>query len=360
MVYSIPTDSGIVAVTCRLGLLAVELLGFAESLVLYRSLIGTREHPLPEIPEGSWPEVDVFIATYNASVELLRRTINGCRHLRYPDTSKVHIWLCDDNRRPLMRTLAEKMGVGYFDRPDNSGAKAGNLNHALSLTSAPYIVTFDADMIPRSDFLLRTIPYFVDAELKSEGDPDGSMRRLGFLQTPQSFYDPDVFQHALYSERRAPNEQDFFYRTIEPSKVSTNSVIYGGSNTVLSRQALEDVGGFYTGSVTEDFATGLLIESAGYVSLAIDEPLASGQTPHTFRVHIQQRTRWGRGVIVTARKLGIFRRKGLSLPQKFSYWSSVAYWYSPIKNLIYMLSPLMFALLAVPVFRCNWLELLIF
>ena len=180
------------------------------------------------------------------------------------------------------------------------------------------------------------------------------------LQTPQSFYDPDVFQHALYSENRAPNEQDFFYRTIEPAKTSTNSVIYGGSNTVLSRKALEDVGGFYTGSITEDFATGLLIESKGYVSLALPEPLASGQTPHTFKEHIRQRTRWAHGVIVTGKKLKLWRRKDLTLPQKLSYWSSVVYWYSPLKNWIYMLSPLLYALFAVPVFRCTWLELLVF
>ena len=78
--------------------------------------------------------------------------------MRYPESAKVHIWVCDDNRRPEMRRLAEEMGVGYFDRPDNKGAKAGNLNHALARTSAPYIMTLDADMIPRSDFLLKRDP----------------------------------------------------------------------------------------------------------------------------------------------------------------------------------------------------------
>lgn len=360
MFFSVPFGYGAIAVGGNLVLLAVELLGFAESLVLYRNLLGLREHPLPEIPDEDWPDVDIFIATYNEPVELLYRTVNGCRHLSYPDPEKVHIWVCDDNRRPEMRALAEKMGVGYFDRPDNQGSKAGNLNHAMALTSAPYIVTLDADMIPQRCFLLNTIPYFVDAQRRCEGKSAEEHIRLGLLQTPQAFYEPDVFQHALYSERRAPNEQDFFYRTIEPAKTTTNSVIYGGSNTVLSRQALEDIGGFYTGSITEDFATGLLIESAGYVSLALPDPLASGQTPHTFREHIQQRTRWGRGVIVSARKLNLLRRKGLTPGQKLSYWSSVIYWYSPLKSLIYMFSPLLFALFAVPVFRCNWLELLIF
>jgi len=94
----------------------------------------------------------------------------------------------------------------------------------------------------------------VDAELKNKDLPEKEQIHLGLLQTPQCFYDPDVFQHALYSEKRAPNEQDFFYRTIEPAKTSTNSVIYGGSNTVLSRAALDKIGGFYTESITEDFA----------------------------------------------------------------------------------------------------------
>ena len=360
ILYSVPVRYGPLAVIRNIILLVVEIIGVAESLVHFVNMLNMSVYPLPEIGEEEYPDVDVFIATYNEPVELLRKTVNGCIHMKYPDKSKVHIWICDDNRRAEMRSLAQSMGVGYFDRPDNKGAKAGNLNHAMSLTSAPYIVTLDADMIPKSDFLLKTIPYFVDAEKRCLDLPPEERASLGLLQTPQCFYDPDVFQHALYCERRAPNEQDFFYRSIEVAKTVSNSVIYGGSNTVLSRRALEAAGGFYTESITEDFATGLLIESAGFLSLAIPEPLASGMTPHTFKEHIKQRTRWGRGVIVTARKLGILRRKGLTPGQKVSYWSSVNYWYSPIKNLIYMLAPLMYAVFAIPVFRCSWQEILIY
>ncbi len=360
LLYSINKSAGWLPIVCNLLLLIVELFGFVESCIHYANMLGMKQHPLPVISDDEFPDVDIFIATYNEPEELLKRTINGCKHLKYPDKSKVHIWICDDNRRASMRKLAEEMGVGYFDRPDNKGAKAGNLNNALGKTSAPYVVTLDADMIVRSEFLLKTIPYFVYVEKLSAKLPEEKRKHLGLLQSPQCFYDPDVFQYALYSENNIPNEQDFFYRTIEVGKTSTNSVIYGGSNTVLSRRALEDIGGFYTETITEDFATGMLIESEGYLSLAIPEPLASGQTPHTFKEHIKQRTRWGRGVINTAKKLKIFRRKGLSLGQKLSYWSSKSYWYSPIKNLIYVLSPLFFAVFMIPVFRCNWLELVIF
>ncbi len=350
--FSVPYESGYLAVAANLILLVVEVFGFIESVILYINLILLKDHPLPEISEEEYPEVDIFIASYNEPAELLKKTINACNHLKYPDKSKVHVWLCDDNRRPEIRSLSKSMNIGYFDRPDNKGAKAGNLNNALRQTTAPYVVTLDADMIVKSDFLLKTIPYFVDAQKRNI--------KLGLLQTPQCFYEPDIFQYALYSEKSAPNEQDFFYRTIETAKTSTNSVIYGGSNTVISREALDAIGGFYTQSITEDFATGLLIESSGFVSLALSEPLASGKTPDTFKEHIKQRIRWGRGVISTTRQLHLFTRKGLSLEQRLSYWSSAVYWYSPVKNLIYILSPLIFAVFAIPVFNCSWLDLVLF
>ncbi len=360
VLYSVPYQWGWLAIACNIVLLVVEILGFVESLVHFRDVAGMRAHPLPECSPDEYPDVDIFIATYNEPDYLLAKTINGCKHLEYPDTSKVHIWLCDDNRRPEIRTLAERMGIGYFDRPDNEGAKAGNLNAAMARTSAPYVVTLDADMIVQRGFLMQTIPYFIDSQRRNAGLPANKQVKLGLLQTPQCFHDPDVFQHGLYAENCIPNEQDYFYRTVEVAKTASNSVIYGGSNTVLAREALEAIGGFYTESITEDFATGLLIESAGYVSLALPHPLASGSTPHTFAEHIQQRTRWGRGVIVTARKLGIMRRKGLTLAQKSSYWSSVVYWYSPLKNLVYLFSPLLFAVFAIPVFECSWLDLVVF
>ena len=164
----------------------------------------------------------------------------------------------------------------------------------------------------------------------------------------------------MYAEKKIPNDQDYFYRVIERARTSTNSVIYGGSNTIIAREALDKVGGFYTESITEDFATGMNIESAGFVSLGLSEPLASGLAASDFREHIQQRTRWGRGVIVTGRKLKILRNHKLTMAQRFSYIGSVSYWYSPVKNAIFVLSPLMFAVLGIPVINCRTVDLLSF
>jgi len=363
MIFTINKKDGPLPIICNVMLLVVETVGFFETCVLYIDLLKSKKNPLPTIEDDEFPEVDIFIATYNEPVDLLKKTINGCKHLSYPDQSKVHIWLCDDGRRISMKNLARDMNVGYFDRPDNKGAKAGNLNNALAQTSSPYVVTIDADMIVRSDFLLKTLPYFVYVEkCNSKISKEHKKRHLGFLQTPQCFYDPDIFQYNLYSERKVNNEQDFFYQVIEVSRTSSNSVIYAGSNTVLSRKALNDIGGFYTKSITEDFATGLLIQSKGYLSLATSEPLASGMTPNNFDDHIKQRTRWARGVITLLlnKTMNPLWKKNLHLLQRLNYISSVLYWYSPIKNLIYIISPFFFAIFGLPVFTCTPLDIVLY
>ena len=358
--FTIPFGYGFVSVFAGLTLLVVEALGMVEAFIHYLNMYNVENYPLPEISDRDWPEVDVFVSTCSEPPALLRKTLLGCKRMDYPDKGRVHIYLCDDGNREEMRALAEELEVTYLCRNTHKGAKAGNLNHALSNSDSPYIVTFDADMIPRSCFLIKTVPYFMDAERKNAALPPEKRIELGFVQTPQSFYDLDLFQFHLYSEERIPNEQDYFYKDIQVARTRTNSVIYGGSNTVLSRKALEAVGGFYTGAVTEDFATGILIEKAGFVSLGLGEPLAAGMNPGSLQSLIRQRSRWARGVIATGRRMHIFTSRKLTFAQKMNYWASVWYWYAPLKRLSYILSPILYAAFGFMVFRCTLPQVLLF
>ena len=158
--------------------------------------------------ERLYPDVDVFVATYNESEELLYKTIIGCKNMRYPDLNKVHIYLLDDGRRPTIKQLAKRLGVGYLTRDNNEHAKAGNLNHALSQTSSPYIVTLDADMIPMKNFLMESLPFFIENEigrqkLREQGIKEKELPKpLGFIQLPQVFYNADIFS-VLFILRRS-------------------------------------------------------------------------------------------------------------------------------------------------------------
>lgn len=357
---TVPLGYGILPAVAGISLLVVEIIGMLEAFVHYFNMYRIENHEVPEAPLEEFPDVDVFIATYNEPVELLYKTVNGCVHMKYPDKKKVHIYLCDDGKRAEVRGLAEQMGVGYIDREDHEGAKAGNLNHAMSVTSSPLIATFDADMIPKNNFLMVMVSYFVAQEIKNRELEEKDRIKIGFIQSPQSFYNPDLFQFNLFSEGRIPNEQDYFYKDVQVTRNKSNSVIYGGSNTLISREALNEVGGFYTKSITEDFATGILIQKKGYQCYAINTVLASGLSPTTLQSLINQRVRWARGCIQTGRKMHLILSRNMTFSQKANYLASIWYWYAPWKRLIYIMSPILFATFGVVVVKCTLVEVLIF
>lgn len=358
--FTIPKGEGVFSLICAIILLIVEIMGMIEMFVHYRGMSVIEYPEKPKIDEDLYPDIDVFIATYNEPIDLIKKTVNGCKNMEYPDLDKVHIYICDDGNREEMRILAEKMGVNYITREDRSGAKAGNLNNAMANSSSPLIATFDADMIPMHDFLMEMVPYFLKNEQAKKDGINKKFDKVGFVQSPQSFYNPDLFQFNLYSENRIPNEQDYFYRDVQVSRNKSNSVIYGGSNTVISREALNEVGGFYTNSITEDFATGILIQSKGYRCYAIPDVHASGLSPTDLKSLIKQRERWARGCIQTARRLNILFRKGLNFEQKISYLTSITYWYSSLKRFVIIMAPILFAVFNVIIVDCTLLEVLIF
>ena len=349
--FTLPWKDGVLNVAAGFLLVMAETvstLGMTE-LMVSRMKSGGYEIPFPEVPRDKFPDVDVLIATHNESPGLLYKTVNACTFLEYPDPSKVHIYICDDGNREEIRMLAEQLGVGYLGFADNSHAKSGNYNNALSHTTSPLIATFDADMIPRRKFLVKTVPYFLIPE-----------KRIGLVQTPQSFYNQDLFQFNLFSEKDIPNEQDFFSREINILRNATNTAAYTGSNTVILRGALKEIGGFPYDTVTEDFEVSLRMQKAGYITYATEEVLASGLSATTVSSMIGQRVRWARGVIQSIQNTNAVFTRFLSPAARLSYLNAYMYWWSFLCRMVFILSPVLYALFGFRLVECGFWELLLF
>lgn len=367
--FTLPFQEGIFALIMGCLLLYSEIIAALGTFELFWRKNKEFELELPTIPEDWFPHVDVFVATHNEPAELLYNTVNACTFMDYPDKAKVHIYLCDDGDREEVARLAARLGVGYLGLSGNKHAKSGNLNNALSKTTSPLVVTLDADMIPKHGFLMKSVPYFFLPRLKKTPEGDWVERlpeeidpayRIGFIQTPQNFYNPDLFQYNLFAERNIPNEQDFFTKEVNVMRNSSNAAAYTGSNTVLARSALEEIGGFPTDTITEDFETGIKIQSLGYTTYATTEVLASGLTPTSIKSLISQRVRWARGVIQSIRNCRVPFNKGLSPAARISYMVSHSYWWSFARRLIFTMSPILFALFDVRIAVCGFWDLLIF
>lgn len=372
--FTLPTSYGLLSLILGSILLIVEMMGTFD---FFLHFIGITKLVVPMKPilnkDCEYPHVDVFIATYNEPEDILYKTIIGCKNMDYPDKDKVHIYILDDGKRKSIKRLCEENAIGYITRDNNEHAKAGNINNALQYTSSPYIVTFDADMIPMHNFLTETIPYFIDNSIKRTNEElngikeEDKTKPIGFIQIPQAFYNADIFQHRLFSENVIPNEQDYFHRDVQVSRNASNSVIYSGSNTVISRKALEDVGGFVTGIITEDIATGIKVQINGYQCFAINKILASGLAPYDLEAIIKQRNRWARGCIQTFRKSNPIFIKGLNMLQRLNYFNSLLYWYTPFKQFVFILAPILFTVFNIRLFDapllevlCIWLPMFIF
>lgn len=356
--FTLPWGESLFAVVFGIALWISEIISYFTAVILIWNKKEAKKIEKPEVEERLFPAVDVFIATHNETVDLLLKTVNAATRMEYPDKKLVHIYLCDDSNRVEVKDLAAKFSIGYIGLENNQHAKSGNLNNALAKSSSPLVATFDADMIPYSNFLLETVPYYVQNQLDRQDDEE--IKPLGLVQTPQSFYNADLFQYNLFSENTVPNEQDFFSREVNVLNNAQEAAIYTGSNTVILRQAIVDAGGFPTATITEDFELGILINSKGYTSISTTEPMASGLTPTDIPSVIKQRVRWGRGVVQSVKNLQLLTNKDLTIKQKLVFLNSYLYWWSFLRRLIYIAAPILFTVFNIMVVKANFWQLLIF
>lgn len=357
---TLPPTSDPVGLGFGLIVLAAELYCM---FILFVSLLISAEplerESLPRDPDEALPAVDVFIPTYNEDEAILATTMAAAMSMDYP-RDKLTVWLLDDGgtdqkrhdpdpqkaeaarqRRAVLSSLCEQMGVVYLTRARNEHAKAGNLNNGLAASSGEIVVVFDADHAPFRSFLRETIGYFAR-------DP-----KLFLVQTPHVFLNPDPVEKNLRTFDFMPSENEMFYSSIQRGLDKWNAAFFCGSAALLRRSALATVGGFSGITITEDCETALDLHSQGWTSVFVDKPLIAGLQPETFASFIGQRSRWCQGMMQIFLLKNPLLRAGLHPIQKVAYLSSMTFWLFPLPRLVFMLAPLLFILLDVKVFVSN-------
>jgi len=263
-------------------------------------------------------KVDVYVCTYDEPAEVVMATLAGCRALTYPHTT----YLLDDGRRPEMRELAELAGAEYMTRPDNSHAKAGNLNAALPRTGGDLVFVLDADHVPMPDALDALVGYFDD-------------ERMALVQTPHDFFNHDSVQHYVVGR----HEQSLFYRVVCPGKDRHGAAYWCGSAALINRHALLEIGGVATETIAEDFHTTIRLMRHGWRSRNHDEVLVQGLAPHDLDGYLLQRDRWARGNLAVFRlPESPLRAKTLNPLQRLSFLASLLAYLAPPMRLLLLLT----------------------
>jgi len=292
------------------------------SLIFFYFQVWTLRRRRVRVPQTPL-RVDVFITTYNEDPILLRQTVRAAINMRH----RHRTFVLDDGRRPAVRSLCLELGCDYLTRPDNQHAKAGNWNHAFQQTDADVIATFDADHVPRADFLERTLGFFDD-------------ERVALVQVPQRYHNLDSLQHRVnWKDRRLYGEQDVFFNLVMPGKDHWNASFFCGTGAVLRRKALEPLGGLLTHTITEDMHTSLALQAHGWKTVYLNEMLVTGLAPMDFASYTSQRLRWAEGNLKIIRDINPLNCQGLSFAQRVCYFASLYHWTIGFPKIVFYLAP---------------------
>jgi cellulose synthase (UDP-forming) len=293
--------------------------------------------PAHDFDHALQPSVDIFITVAGEPVDLVAQTVRGALRQDYAGEFAVVV-LNDglvagkEDWRDIEQ-MAARLGVTCITRTEPGGAKAGNVNHALRQRSATLVAILDADHVPEPHFLSRTVGHFVD-------------ERLGFVQSPQYYAN----HGKNYVTGGAWEQQDLFFGPILAGKDRTGSAFMCGTNVVIRRTALDEVGGLCQTNIAEDFLTSLLMHERGWKSVYVPEVLAQGLAPEDFLSYYKQQHRWARGSLEVIFKYNPLFRRGLSWAQRVQYLASASYYLTGVVVLMNAVLPLLFFFAGLKVF----------
>lgn len=290
--------------------------------LLAHSCWGLADRPRPAPLPGR--TVAILIATYNEDEDVLRPTVVGATRVRHAPEPEV--WVLDDGDRDWVRRMCAELGVRHLTRPaPRLHAKAGNINNALEHVDAEFVVTLDADHVPRPELLERMLGYFADDA-------------VAVVQAPQTFYNRG-FQHAPGESDPLHHDQSVFFDAVCRGKDRLDAAFWCGCPSVLRRAALMDVGGVATETVVEDFHTTMRMQERRWRTVYHPEIMALGLAPEEIGAFVVQRGRWARGCLqVLARDRPLLRR-GLTRAQRIEYTTSCLHFLEGAQRTILLLVP---------------------
>lgn len=293
------------------------LLGYVATVVAGVSSLNHRRYTAADhmeiktswMPNG-YPSVDVFLPSCGEDLDVLANTYKYVSKLEWQ--GDLNVYILDDSGAQAneLQALAKQFGFHYLSRPNKGELKkAGNLKFGYQNSSGDFIAIFDADFVPRSDYLYHLIPYF--------DNPD-----TGIVQSPQ-YFGTESWMNWL--ERGAGATQELFYRWIQPSRDRLNAAICVGTCAVYRRKALVDAGGFAQISHSEDVHTGFGMMLKGYHVRYVPVNVSKGLCPDKLPGFITQQYRWCTGSM-TLMKSKTFWQSPLNAKQKTAFSAGFSYY----------------------------------
>ena len=195
----------------------------------------------PQIKDDEWPMVTIQLPVYN-ELYVIERLIDAVCAFDYPK-DKLEIQLLDDStdeslevgRKKVEEWRAKGIDIQQIKREKNTGFKAGALSYGLEFCKGEYVAIFDADFIPRTDFLRQTIPYFFLHD------------KIGVVQTRWEHLNED---YSLLTRLQAFGLDAHFTVEQMGRNADHHFINFNGTAGVWRKTAIADAGGWESDTIT--------------------------------------------------------------------------------------------------------------
>jgi cellulose synthase/poly-beta-1,6-N-acetylglucosamine synthase-like glycosyltransferase len=255
-------------------------------VILYLRNKKKKPQELPQLTQEEWPLVTIQLPLYN-ELYVTKRLIENIALIDYP-RNKLQIQVLDDSTDEttdiVKRTIA---GLGtkgehikLVRRPKREGYKAGALKYGMQEMSGEFVAIFDADFLPKPDFLKVTIPYLVRD------------KKLGVVQTRWGHINKD---YNLLTKCQAFGLDAHFIVEQCGRNLGGHFINFNGTGGIWRKSCIEDAGHWQADTLTEDLDLSYRAQLKGWKFKYLENIIAPAELPITMNALKSQQFRWTKG-----------------------------------------------------------------
>jgi cellulose synthase/poly-beta-1,6-N-acetylglucosamine synthase-like glycosyltransferase len=274
-------------------LLILAVYGWHRYYLVYVYMKHKNDQPLPKASFDSLPVVTIQLPLYN-EMYVVDRLVDAVCAIDYP-RELLEIQVLDDStdetqqiaELAVRRHAMQGVDIKYIHRQDRTGYKAGALDEGLKVARGNFVAIFDADFIPKPDFLKRTIDYFTDEKVALVQARWGHVNEEYSLLTKIQAVLLDAH---FVLEHGSRNRGGCFFN-------------FNGTAGIWRRDAIYDGGGWQHDTLTEDLDLSYRTQLKGWQFVFVQDHVAPAELPVEMNAFKSQQHRWAKGSIQTFLKL---------------------------------------------------------
>ncbi|MCW5518649.1 glycosyltransferase family 2 protein [Aureitalea sp. L0-47] len=254
------------------------------------------------------PHVTIQLPVYN-EMYVMERLLNNIAQIDYPK-DKLEIQVLDDSTDESFQSTAaqieelQKTGldIQHVTRENRVGFKAGALKEGLKTAKGEFIAIFDADFLPKKNWLLNTIPYFKDPEIGVVQTRWGHLNRNYSLLTRVQAFALDAH---FTLEQVGRNSHGHF-------------INFNGTAGVWRKECIIDAGNWEGDTLTEDLDLSYRAQLKDWKFKYLEGVETPAELPVVISAARSQQFRWNKGGAENFQKMAkrVLRKDNISFKTK--------------------------------------------